>query len=223
MTCVEGMNTSRALVNMSLALTAVTSVVSRAGIDDHLAVALSATIPVGGALSPVPTIGRGNPPLAPGFGYLAGVMSDATPIGAAIAEMLEALQLERAELRARLGPLGDHRRVRVIRGTRILAEPSAHTYRFDCTLDLPVPDGTAVRLDADGEASGGEVLRFDRDAEVLIVVLKQDLGDTVPEGWVSFDPSLLLDLIAGRLRLIANEESDAALGPAFNPELGLVR
>jgi hypothetical protein len=147
-------------------------------------------------------------------------MSDATPVGAAIAEMLEALQLERAELRARLGPLGDHRRVRVIRGTRILAEPSAHTYRFDCTLDLPVPDGTAVRLDADGEASGGEVLRLDRDAEVLTVVLKQDLGDIVPEGWVSFDPSLLLDLIAGRLRLIANEESDAALGPAFNPELG---
>jgi hypothetical protein len=149
-------------------------------------------------------------------------MSDASALEAAIAEMLEALQLERAELRARLGPLGDQRRVRVIRGRRLLAEPGAHTYRFDCTLDLPVPDGTAVRLEADGEASGGEVLRLDRDEEHLVVVLKQDLGDTVPEGWVSFDPALLLGLIAGRLRLIADGAADpAAVGPAFFPELGL--
>ena len=152
-------------------------------------------------------------------------MSAGSEVGAVIGQMIEALQLERADLRARLGPLGDQGRVRVVAGQRLIADPGAHTYRFACTLEIPVPEGTAVRLDAEGEATGGEVLRHDRDDETLVVVLKQDLGDKVAEGWVSFNPALLLELIAGRLRLIAESDADgggpAATGPGFSPALGI--
>ncbi len=150
-------------------------------------------------------------------------MPSAPALDAVVGQMLEALRLDRAELRARLGPLGDKRRVRVVAGRRLLEEPGAHLYRFACTLDIPVPEGTPVRLVADGESAGGEVVRHERDEEGIVIVLRQDLGAVVPEGWIDFDPTLLLELLAARLRLIAEASgtNEASPWPSFSPQLGL--
>ncbi|MCG5056156.1 MAG: AAA family ATPase [Myxococcales bacterium] len=152
-----------------------------------------------------------------------------TPMGppaaldAVIERMLEALRLERGELRARLGPLGDKRRVRVVEGVRLREDPGAYAYRFACTLDVPVPEGTSVRLLAEGESASGEVLRHERDEDAIVLALRSDLGPFVPEGWLDFDPTLLLELLASRLRTIleAEAQGQASPWPPFSPALAL--
>jgi hypothetical protein len=119
-----------------------------------------------------------------------------------IASMLEALRAERAAVREALGALEGQTCAPVRDGVRRVTEPGANVYRFECELNFLIADGTRVQVQAPGAHGVGEVVDHDPALGSLEVVLREDLGERVPDAALLFDSTHLLDLLAGRLESI---------------------
>lgn len=146
-----------------------------------------------------------------------------TEVRALVEQMLEAIRAERDAVKRELGFLGAVPWVVVTDGRRLHAEPGAYHYRFRCEMEdrLPegkygIPEGTRATLDAPGVLAAGEVLVHDLDAEAVDLVLRDDLGEEVPQGRLNFDSTFLLDRLAARLEAIAESggAGTAGTGPA---------
>lgn len=116
--------------------------------------------------------------------------------------MLEAVGVEREAVRRTLGALEGQSRVSVVSGVRVVAEPGANVYTFECPLDFLIADGTRVQVQAPALLGTGEVIDHDPALLRLGVVLREDLGDFVHEAMLVFDATRLLDLLASRLEAL---------------------
>lgn len=125
-----------------------------------------------------------------------------------IDQMIEAVSAERAAVRMALGALGAQGAVDVRDGMRLVAEPGALVYRFECDLEFLVADGTRVQVQAPGISSAGEVVDHDPALGHIGFLLREDLGELVPEAKLVFDSTYLLDLLTTQL-----ESIKASMGP----------
>jgi hypothetical protein len=125
-----------------------------------------------------------------------------------IDQMIEAVSAERAAVRMALGALGAQGAVDVRDGLRLVAEPGALVYRFDCDLELLIADGTRIQVQAPGTSSAGEVVDHDPALGHIGFLLREDLGEFVPEAKLDFDSTYLLDLLTTQL-----ESIKASMGP----------
>lgn len=127
--------------------------------------------------------------------------------------LLDALRAEREALRQSLGALAVQPAVPLVGGVRLFAEPGACVYRFETDLELLLPDGTGVTIEAKGLRAGGEVTDHDPGLGSLECVLRENLGDSLPEARLEFGSTALLDLLIARLEELARGISPD-LGPA---------
>lgn len=125
-----------------------------------------------------------------------------------IDQMLDAVGAERAAVRAALGALGEQGALAIHDGVRLAPEPGALVYRFDCDLDFLIADGTRVQVQVPGASSAGEVVDHDPALGHIGFMLREDLGEVVPDATLLFDSTYLLDLLRARL-----ESIKASVGP----------
>ncbi|MGI5863062.1 MAG: AAA domain-containing protein [Myxococcales bacterium] len=130
-------------------------------------------------------------------------------------ELLDALRAEREAVRKSLGALEAQPSVPLCDGVRLFAEPGACVYRFQTELEFLIADGTRITIEAAGLRASGEVTDHDPGQGFLECVLRENLGELVPEGLLEFESTLLLDLLAAHVQSLARDAADSGDLPSL--------